>query len=637
MVVGKRLAERWQLPAVIRDCIWLHGQPPQALPAAVRNPRLVNLVTLADLLVREQHLGYSGNYTFPLSREASWKPSGLTPAQLDFGHAAPGRAHRAAGAGAGARAGQHRRALPARPGAGQPGAGPGQQPTGGQEPQADGPVAVLRRPEPFPERPAPRRRAAGGAAGDRADGRGRAGRRASAAAFSLPPGQDYAETLLCDDQGEVFGDVAGGPAGDEPGDRRRHRWRWAEPGMRTRGAAGGVAGGAVGFVAAASCATGRRLRAGEAARATRHRREAAARPIPPVAPTSPRPATGRCCRRRGRSSGWSASSRRGWPTTSGSGSAWKPTAPASAASSGARRPARRSGSARRRRNCAALASGWSLALRTAQIREEARTLAEQLAEANRRLHDAQDEMLRSKTMLSVGEMAAGAAHEMNNPLAVISGRSQLLAQQLTDPKHKATAHLIHEQSHRLSSIITELMDFARPEPPAPARCELADMVQRALHEAKMHNDPADRTIEVTIGDVPLVRVDERQVAAAMTEVIDNAIQATDASAGPRRDPRGLRRVLRPGGGDRHRQRLRDGREDGPAGVRPVLQQQARRPPPGAGPGQGAAMDRSQAAGRSGWRAGSARARGPSCCCPLPAPQAGAGPAESTPPRARAAQ
>ena len=54
-------------------------------------------------------------------------------------------------------------------------------------------------------------------------------------------------------------------------------------------------------------------------------------------------------------------------------------------------------------------------------------------------------------MISVGEMAAGAAHEMNNPLAVISGRSQLLAQQLTDPKFKAMAHLIHEQSHRLSA------------------------------------------------------------------------------------------------------------------------------------------------------------------------------------------
>src|SRR3954468_12599834 len=69
MVVGKRLAERWGLPAPIRDCIWLHGQLPGALPAGVRNPRLVNLVTLADCLVREQHLGFSGNFAFTIQRQ----------------------------------------------------------------------------------------------------------------------------------------------------------------------------------------------------------------------------------------------------------------------------------------------------------------------------------------------------------------------------------------------------------------------------------------------------------------------------------------------------------------------------------------------------------------------------------------
>jgi signal transduction histidine kinase len=178
-----------------------------------------------------------------------------------------------------------------------------------------------------------------------------------------------------------------------------------------------------------------------------------------------------------------------------------------------------------------IASGWSLALRTAQIRDEARALSEQLAESNRQLQNAQAEILRSRTMITVGEMAAGAAHEMNNPLAVISGRSQLLASQLSDPKFKAAAHLIHEQSHRLSAIITELMDFAKPEPPAAQQSELADLVDRAVHEAKMHNDPADRRFEVTCGDVPLIVVDPRQVTAALTEVIENAIHATDPQSG----------------------------------------------------------------------------------------------------------
>ena len=81
----------------------------------------------------------------------------------------------------------------------------------------------------------------------------------------------------------------------------------------------------------------------------------------------------------------------------------------------------------------AIASGWSLALRTAQIREEARTLAEQLAETNRQLQSAQSEIVRNKMIVSVCEMAAGAAYEMNNPLALISGRSQLLASSCDGP------------------------------------------------------------------------------------------------------------------------------------------------------------------------------------------------------------
>src|SRR5688572_5934010 len=56
-VVGKRVAERWELSPTLRDCIWLHGQLPQALPPTVRRPRMVNLITLADLIAREQHIG----------------------------------------------------------------------------------------------------------------------------------------------------------------------------------------------------------------------------------------------------------------------------------------------------------------------------------------------------------------------------------------------------------------------------------------------------------------------------------------------------------------------------------------------------------------------------------------------------
>jgi HD-like signal output (HDOD) protein len=83
MVAGKRLAEHWSLPANVRDCIWLHGQAPSALPATVARPRLVNLITLADVLVREQHIGYSGNYLYTLPRQTLLDEIGITAEQVD--------------------------------------------------------------------------------------------------------------------------------------------------------------------------------------------------------------------------------------------------------------------------------------------------------------------------------------------------------------------------------------------------------------------------------------------------------------------------------------------------------------------------------------------------------------------------
>ncbi len=460
LVVGKRLAERWQLPAAIREAIWLHGQLPQALPDTVKNPNLINLITLCDILVREQHLGYSGNYIVP-ARSALLESLGLKPAQVDavmkelVSHIEPRartlglgntstddiyqqaltQANKELSRMTSQLASKNRRlqvrakffdALSSFQGELRPDASPQ------TVLHAIGQTAVDVLAVPV------------------------------VAVFSVLPGATFAEALLVNEAGEIFEtsliDCPARPAcavtGDGPVQSAGNELEWLlsqiSPRLKDRArfwisldADNQCVGGVV------------------------------------------------------------------WGAAPGESQRLSPQV----------------------QELTALANGWSLALRTAQIREAARNLSEQLAEANRRLHSAQNEILRSRTIITVGEMAAGAAHEMNNPLAVISGRSQLLASQLTDPKLKHAANLIFEQSHRLSEIITELMDFAKPTPPDPKPVDLADLVGRSLHDAKMQSDPVDRSIEVTLTDVPPVTVDEPQVAAALTELISNAIQATDPVKG----------------------------------------------------------------------------------------------------------
>ena len=485
MVVGKRLAEKWQLPATIRDCIWLHGQMPEALPATVRNARMVNLVTLADQIVREQHLGYSGNFSFPVPRQALLNAIGLDAKQLNeitpqlVEHIEP-RA-KALGLGQTSSAELYQQAL-----------SQANKELGRVSDQLASRNRKLTirakffealssfqaelRPDAAPQTVL---HAIGQTAVAVLDV-------TSAAVFSLPPGRGYAEAILVDGSGDVFEttlvDVGETEAAALAVSQSERAERIVKPQAPPTTARAGVPSRAPGDG-----------------------------PVQPV----------------GASLEWFLSAvsprlghqNRFWICLEADGQCiggvmW-----------GAQ-PGEAQRLSTQVQELTALAGGWSLALRTTQIREEARTLSEQLAETNRQLQSAQSEILRKKTVVTVGEMAAGAAHEMNNPLAVISGRSQLLASTLADPKQKAMAHLIHEQSHRLSQIITELMDFAKPVPPAVVESDLAELVQRALHEAKAIPEHADRSVEVTFADVPPVAVDVTQVVAALVEVIDNALQAT---------------------------------------------------------------------------------------------------------------
>lgn len=117
-----------------------------------------------------------------------------------------------------------------------------------------------------------------------------------------------------------------------------------------------------------------------------------------------------------------------------------------------------------------------LALGRANAQAAARRLSEDLAQTNRRLQQMQVELLRSRTLSMIAEMAAGAGHELNSPLTVISGRAQMLASTLEDPEARRVLKMISDKAHECSGIVTELMDFARPPPPRLAPVEPRELL-----------------------------------------------------------------------------------------------------------------------------------------------------------------
>jgi len=134
---------------------------------------------------------------------------------------------------------------------------------------------------------------------------------------------------------------------------------------------------------------------------------------------------------------------------------------------------------------------------------------------------------------ALAEMAAGAAHELNNPLAVISGRAQLLAEAQSDQETKEILKQIYENAREASGIIEDLMSFAEPRQPRAARTDVKKMLDEAvqLTSRKTNIESLDVNIEVA-GSVESVFIDSAQVVSAMANIISNAVESYGDKSGP---------------------------------------------------------------------------------------------------------
>lgn len=127
---------------------------------------------------------------------------------------------------------------------------------------------------------------------------------------------------------------------------------------------------------------------------------------------------------------------------------------------------------------------------------------------------------------ALAEMAAGAAHELNNPLAVISGRAQLLAEAEGDVEQREILKQIWANAREASGIIEDLMSFAEPPQPRIAWADVSKMLDEAVQLAgrKVGGRQLDVRVEVA-EDVESVFVDSAQVVSAIANVIANAAES----------------------------------------------------------------------------------------------------------------
>jgi two-component system, NtrC family, sensor histidine kinase HydH len=163
-------------------------------------------------------------------------------------------------------------------------------------------------------------------------------------------------------------------------------------------------------------------------------------------------------------------------------------------------------------------------------------LAGTLAETNRRLEQAQEEARRSERLAALGQMSAGLAHEIRNPLAVIKGSAEMLHQKLGESNPLATelAGYISSETNRLSALVTRFLDFARPLHAELVRQEITPLLDHALHAVAMtHQDGAEkvRVEREYEPDLPLLPLDEGLCEQAFVNLIENAYDAMGRGGG----------------------------------------------------------------------------------------------------------
>ena len=106
----------------------------------------------------------------------------------------------------------------------------------------------------------------------------------------------------------------------------------------------------------------------------------------------------------------------------------------------------------------------------------------------RDLADREEQRLRKAKLDALAEFAAGAGHELNNPLAVVVGRAQLLLASAADPATIRSLRAILTQAQRAHRILRDLMYFARPPEPRPRYCQPDEIWRSSLRDARPDAD-----------------------------------------------------------------------------------------------------------------------------------------------------
>jgi len=156
--------------------------------------------------------------------------------------------------------------------------------------------------------------------------------------------------------------------------------------------------------------------------------------------------------------------------------------------------------------------------------DQLRRAVDELAQSHQQLQDTQEALMHSEKLASMGQLAAGIAHEVNNPLGVVLMYSHLLHDECPpDSPLREDLRMITDQADRCKKIVAGLLDFARQNKVLHQPVDIRELVERNLQAIPT---PAGVVVQVEhLLDNPTVELDRDQVSQVIINLVDNAYAA----------------------------------------------------------------------------------------------------------------
>lgn len=140
----------------------------------------------------------------------------------------------------------------------------------------------------------------------------------------------------------------------------------------------------------------------------------------------------------------------------------------------------------------------------------------------------QEQMARADKLASVGQLAAGVAHEINNPLGIIMGYTgMLLSEDGLPPEVKEDLKTVYQNAETCKKIIEDLLKFSRQSPAKPEPVDLNALIEEVSSLLAYQIEEKEIMFEKELQDIPLTMADPDKLRQVIMNIILNAIQAVE--------------------------------------------------------------------------------------------------------------